>query len=45
MRARIEGIERIGVYGDGYTTRGRPNVRMNFALIDQSGQLFPYAPH
>ena len=30
----------IGVYGDGYPPRGRPNVNMKFALIDQSGQLF-----
>ena len=35
----------IGVYGDGYTLRGRPNVNMKFALIYQTGGLSPYLPN
>ena len=27
----------VGVYGDGYKGRGRPNVNMKFAWIDQTG--------
>ena len=33
----------MGVFGDGYTSPRGANVKLKFALIDQSGQLLPYA--